>query len=122
MFSGAPSVTAQDWHQVARRMHNSNGIIGARSASQLPPDSVATMGNKCLCSSASLPSHYNQKYRMRSNIFVLDRILSQSGTSKRCLLKTTLPMKFSTDSTDDRERRGVISIVCVSSRTDGRGG
>ena len=51
---GAPSAAAQGWHQVARHMHNPHGIIGARSASQLAPDSVAPMGNKCLCSSASL--------------------------------------------------------------------
>ena len=72
--------------------HAQYGIIGARSASQLAPDSVAAMGNECLCSSASLPSHCNQKYTMRSNIFVLDRILSQSGTLKRCHLKTAFPM------------------------------
>ena len=76
----APSAAAQGGHQVARHMHNPNGIIVARSASQLEPDSVASMGNECLCSSASLPSHCNQTYTMRSNIFVLDRILSQSGT------------------------------------------
>jgi hypothetical protein len=29
-------------------MHNPNGIIGARSASQLAPDSMAAMGNECL--------------------------------------------------------------------------
>jgi len=32
-------------------MHNLHGIIGARSASQLAPDSVAAMGKECLCSS-----------------------------------------------------------------------
>ena len=53
-----------------------------RSASQLPP--VAFMCNECLCISASLPSHCNQTYTMRSNIFLLDRILSQSGKLKRC--------------------------------------
>jgi len=80
VFCGAPSAAAKGLRQVARHMHNPNVIIGARSASQLAPDSVAAMGNECLCSSASLPSHCNQKYTMRSNIFVLDRILSQSGT------------------------------------------
>ena len=35
-------------------MHNHNVIIGARSASQTAPDSVAAMGNECLCSSASI--------------------------------------------------------------------
>ena len=53
------------------------------------------MGNECLCSSASLPSHCNQKYTMRFNIFVLDRILSQSGTFKRFLLKTAFPLNLS---------------------------
>ena len=77
---GAPSAAARGWHQVARHMHNPKCIICARSASQLAPDSVTATGNECLCSSASLPSHCNQKYTMRSNIFVLDRILSQSGT------------------------------------------
>jgi len=91
---GAPSAAVRDWHQVARHMHNPNGIIGARSASQLAPDSVAVMGNECLCSSASLSSHHNQKYSMRSNIFVLDRNLPQSGTLKRCYLKTAFPMKL----------------------------
>ena len=84
---GAPSAAAQGWHQVARHMHNPNGIIGARSASQLAPDSVAAVGNELLCSSASLPSHCNQTYIMWSNIFVLDRILSPIGTLKRVLLK-----------------------------------
>ena len=77
---GAPSAAARGWHQVAQQMHNPNGIIGAHSASQLAPHSVTATGHECLCSSASLPSHCNQKYTMRSNIFVLDRILSQSGT------------------------------------------
>jgi len=76
----APSAAVQACHQLARHMHNPNGIIDARLASQLAPDSVAAMGNECLCNSASLPSHCNQKYTMRFNIFVLDRILSQSGT------------------------------------------
>jgi len=76
-------------------MHNPNGIIGARSASQLAPDSVAAIGNKCLYSFASLPSNCNQTNTMRSNIFVLDRILSHSGTLQRCLLKTVFPVKLS---------------------------
>jgi hypothetical protein len=78
----APSAATRGWHQVARHMHNHNVIIGARSASQLAPDSVAALGNECLCSSASLSSHCNQKYTMRSNIFVLYRTLppGQSGT------------------------------------------
>ena len=91
---GAPSAATRGWHQVARHVHNPNGIIGARSASPLAPDFVAAVGNKYLRSSASLPSHCNHKYTMRSNIFVLDRILSRSGTGKGVLLKTAFNMNI----------------------------
>ena len=95
-FGGAPSAAAQGWHQVARHMYNLHGIIGVRSASQLAPGSVAAMGKEYLWRSASLTSHCNQKYTMRSNIFELERILSQSGTLKKVSFKEFFSYEFPT--------------------------
>jgi len=87
VFCGAPSAAARGCHQVARRIHDPNGIIGARSASPLAPDSVAAIGNECCQSLACSPSHCNHKNTMWSNGFVLDRILGR----KRCVFKSAVP-------------------------------
>jgi len=65
------------WRNVARYVHDSNSIIDARSASPIAPDLVAALSDEGLQSLTSSPSPYNQKYTMRSNIFVLDRIVSK---------------------------------------------
>ena len=58
-----------------------NGIIDARSASPLAPDLVAAISDEGLWNSASSLSPCNQKYTMRSDILILDRIVSRFGTS-----------------------------------------
>ena len=77
-----PAAAARSWRKVARHVHDSNGIIDARSVSPLAPDLVAALGDAGLQSLSSSPSPCNQKYTMRSNIFVLDRIVSRIGTAK----------------------------------------
>jgi len=74
---------ARGWRNVVRYLHDSNGIIDARSASPLAPDLVAALSDKDIQSFASSPPPCNPKYTMRSNIFVLDRIVSRDR--KRCL-------------------------------------
>jgi len=68
-------------------MHDPNGIIDAHSASPLAPHLVAAISDEQLWNLASSPSPCNQKYTMRSNIFELDRIVSQFGTEKGVLFK-----------------------------------
>jgi len=77
-----PAASTRGWRKVARHVHDSNDIIDARSASPLAPDLVAALSHEGLQSLASSPSPCNHKYTMRSNIFVLDRIMSRFGTEK----------------------------------------
>jgi len=77
-----PAVTARGCRKVARHVHDSNGIVDARSLSPLAPDLVAALSEEGLQSLASSSSPSNQSYTMRSNIFVLDRIVSRFGTEK----------------------------------------
>jgi hypothetical protein len=60
-------------------MPNPNGIVDTRSASPLAPDLVAAISDEGLRILAPSPSPCNQKYTMRSNISVLDRIVSRIG-------------------------------------------
>jgi len=68
--------------QVARYTHDPNGIIDARSASPLAPDLVAAISDEGLWNLASLLSLCDQKYTMRSDILILDPIVSRFGTWK----------------------------------------
>jgi len=95
--------------QVARHMHDPNSIIDARSVSpgKSCPDHVflcppilliknsvwARRGpNRRVPRRASSPSHCNHTYTLRSNIFVLDRIVFRFGTEG--LAKTAFPMNI----------------------------
>jgi len=70
-------------------MHNLNGIIGARSASQLAPDSVASTGNECIRSSVVLLSLQSQVHNAVQYFGIGPHFVP-----KRCLLKTAFPMNL----------------------------
>ena len=78
-FCGASSCSRTGCRQVARYMHDPNGIIDARSASPLAPDLAAAISDEGLWNLASWLSPCNQKYTMRSDISILDRNVSQFG-------------------------------------------
>ena len=80
-FCSACNCSRTGCRQVAWYMHDPNGIIDARSASPLAPDLVAAISDEGLWNSASSLSPCNQKYTMRSDILILDRIVSRFGTS-----------------------------------------
>jgi len=50
-----PAAAARGWRKVARHVHDSNGIIDARSASPFAPDLVAALGDEGLQSLSSSP-------------------------------------------------------------------
>ena len=78
-FCGASSCSRTGCRQVARYMHDPNGIIDARSASPLAPDLAAAISDEGLWNLASSLSPCNQEYTMRSDISILDRNVSQFG-------------------------------------------
>ena len=81
-FCGAFNCNRTGCRHVARYMHDPNGIIDARSASPLAPNLVAAISYEGLWNLASVLLPCNPKYTMRSDILILDRIVSLFGTSK----------------------------------------
>jgi len=57
-------------------MNDPNGIINARSVSVLAPYVMSAISDEGLRSLAFSPSPCYQKYTVRSNVLVLDRIVS----------------------------------------------
>jgi len=66
-------------------MHDPNGIMDTRSASPLAPDSVAAISDQGLRSLAPSSSPCNQKYTMRSNVFVLDYNVSRTNAQRMAM-------------------------------------
>jgi len=87
-FCGASSYNRTGCYQVVQYMNDPNSIIDARSASPLAPDLVSHEG---LWNLVSALSPCNQKYTMRSDILILDCIVSWFRTSKGVFKRLFFP-------------------------------
>jgi len=94
-------------------MHDPNGIIDARAASPLAPDLVTAMSDEGLWNLASsLSSPCNQKYTMRSDILILDRIVSRFGTHQKVSFKDCFSYEYACVMTSCHTHATHMSHMC----------